>query len=410
MKRVVFCMAILAISASIFANGLSLNSIGPKALGMGGAFIGLADDPTAIYWNPAGLVGQPSGILLAVTDIIPFASYKWEYPAFGIDYDAEAEVKHYVAPNIFFNYNLDNWSLGFGAYAPAGLGAEWDEEDFGGKMMSKIGVINFSPAIAYTLVEGFYIGAAANIYYGMFEMDKYEAPVNTSQELDGMGYGAAFGLKFLGGDKFSLGLSYKTPFTIAFEGDGEMIDPQAGTIKWDKVEADLEWPMWLGFGVAYKIKDNWTLTFDAQYYNWSTLEEIVEEIEFVHPLAGEMTMKDTLEMKWRDKVQFRFGTEYEINDYFSILGGYYFDPAPAPDKTNNILFPSSTNHVITTGFIYDNNQFNVKFGIEYLFGNERDISDDLVNPLNPLEGFKNAMPGKHKMDVFAFSLGVGYNF
>jgi hypothetical protein len=29
--------------------------IGPKARGMGGAFVGLADDPSAIYWNPAGL-------------------------------------------------------------------------------------------------------------------------------------------------------------------------------------------------------------------------------------------------------------------------------------------------------------------------------------------------------------------
>jgi hypothetical protein len=29
--------------------------IGAKARGMGGAFIGLADDPSALYWNPAGL-------------------------------------------------------------------------------------------------------------------------------------------------------------------------------------------------------------------------------------------------------------------------------------------------------------------------------------------------------------------
>jgi hypothetical protein len=29
--------------------------IGAKARGMGGAFVGLADDPSAVYWNPAGL-------------------------------------------------------------------------------------------------------------------------------------------------------------------------------------------------------------------------------------------------------------------------------------------------------------------------------------------------------------------
>ena len=33
-------------------------SVGIRALGMGGAFVGVADDSTAVYWNPAGL---PSG-------------------------------------------------------------------------------------------------------------------------------------------------------------------------------------------------------------------------------------------------------------------------------------------------------------------------------------------------------------
>ncbi len=39
------------------AQNLNLNSTGPgsRAMAMGGAFIGVADDATAVYWNPAGL-------------------------------------------------------------------------------------------------------------------------------------------------------------------------------------------------------------------------------------------------------------------------------------------------------------------------------------------------------------------
>jgi hypothetical protein len=39
--------------------------VGARALGMGGAFVAVADDPSAVFWNPAGLVsGQPAGVTI----------------------------------------------------------------------------------------------------------------------------------------------------------------------------------------------------------------------------------------------------------------------------------------------------------------------------------------------------------
>ncbi|MCK4308154.1 UPF0164 family protein, partial [candidate division WOR-3 bacterium] len=39
----------------IYLNEFMELGVGARALGMGNAFVGLADDPTAFYWNPAGL-------------------------------------------------------------------------------------------------------------------------------------------------------------------------------------------------------------------------------------------------------------------------------------------------------------------------------------------------------------------
>ena len=37
--------------------------VGPRSKAMGGAFVGVADDVSAIYWNPAGLAKLPDNSL-----------------------------------------------------------------------------------------------------------------------------------------------------------------------------------------------------------------------------------------------------------------------------------------------------------------------------------------------------------
>ena len=44
-----------AVASSVAAQ--SLETVGTRAQGMGGAFVGVADDASAVYWNPAGLAG-----------------------------------------------------------------------------------------------------------------------------------------------------------------------------------------------------------------------------------------------------------------------------------------------------------------------------------------------------------------
>lgn len=41
------------------ASGQSFEAVGPRALGMGGAFVAVANDSSATWWNPAGLASGP---------------------------------------------------------------------------------------------------------------------------------------------------------------------------------------------------------------------------------------------------------------------------------------------------------------------------------------------------------------
>ena len=62
MTRLAVLVLLLAL-ASVPAEAQQIfESVGTRALGMGGAFVAVADDASAVWWNPAGLiVGQPFG-------------------------------------------------------------------------------------------------------------------------------------------------------------------------------------------------------------------------------------------------------------------------------------------------------------------------------------------------------------
>ncbi len=50
-------LVLLALAWAVPARAQSFDTLGIRAQGMGGAFVGVADDASAVWWNPAGLAG-----------------------------------------------------------------------------------------------------------------------------------------------------------------------------------------------------------------------------------------------------------------------------------------------------------------------------------------------------------------
>ena len=51
------CVAVLPAVAENYTGDFLTNGVGGRALGLGGAYVSIADDATATYWNPAGIAG-----------------------------------------------------------------------------------------------------------------------------------------------------------------------------------------------------------------------------------------------------------------------------------------------------------------------------------------------------------------
>jgi long-chain fatty acid transport protein len=411
-------IAILLLAAGIvFPNGLSLNSIGPKGFGMGGAFVGLANDYTAIYWNPAGLTQmQKNFVGIFATDIIPMGTYKFKFDPAHIDVDAKSKTNHYISPNLmgFYHFSFaENFTFGLGVYIPAGIGSEWNGNDLvalsGSKdveWMSKIGVINISPALAYKFSDQFSLGIALNIFYGMFDLKRPGGGgMQYDESSNGFGYGVTFGGLYKPNEQLSLGASIRTKTNVKMSGTAKN-PAMAGTGATESdFDRDVAWPLWIAGGIAYRPMDKLVITFDVQFSQWSKSEnEFTTTYANTHWMAA-LTPGDNNKfiLHWSDATQVRLGASYSVDENLDLRAGIYTDPAPAPIETYNILFPSISYTGIALGAGYKINSFVFDLGVEYLFGKDREVQ--LLYP-----SIDKRMAGTHGMDIPAWSLGVGYEF
>ncbi|MBI5326583.1 MAG: outer membrane protein transport protein [Ignavibacteriae bacterium] len=405
-----------------FGNGLSLNSIGPKSLGMGGAFIGLADDYTAVYWNPAGITNLDKMQIAAfVTDIIPSSTYKYVAANGMTIADAKSKTNHYISPNLAGYIPLMKGDLvvGLGAYAPAGLGAEWDGSELKAfqsptdsntyNWKSFIRVFNISPVVAYKINDMISVGASLNLYYGMFDLEQYSS-AQYKESSTGLGFGGSLGILIKPAKIINIGLSFKTENNIKFEGtaNNPALTKVPNTPAETDFSRDVSWPLWFGGGIAFFPIENLTLALDFQYSMWSKTEDSIVT-DYKNPNWKTYAAKSSvIYLLWKDALQIRFGVQYDLSKEFALRLGYYYDPAPAPFNTLTILFPSQTYNTFTIGASYKlSNQFNIDFGAEYLMGTERDIpAGDLENPDPDYNKNYHAMPGKHNTNIIAVSLGL----
>ena len=97
--QIATCAVLCAVLLPAGANGQVFDVVGTRASGMGGAFVGVADDASAVYWNPAGLAaGSYFSLVLdggereAIPDVGPRGSKRSSFlvsatiPALGLSY------------------------------------------------------------------------------------------------------------------------------------------------------------------------------------------------------------------------------------------------------------------------------------------------------------------------------------
>ncbi|MDA3813440.1 MAG: hypothetical protein PF570_04220 [Candidatus Cloacimonetes bacterium] len=342
MKLKLLYIFIILIGSSFSFAQLDLNlgpdwnftGVGARAAGMGGAFIGVADDATAISWNPAGLtqLDKPEASIVGrgLTE-----RYEVDFDYAAETYDDEHGILNFLSGVYPFEFSGRQFVAALGVQRQLDLYSYFHEEFYEESGVDTVEYLNetFSDGGTSTITIGFAnrlasifsLGVAANLWVGeaYFEsnnmVDEHFTDYDYYRDYHDKSDWTFSSINFVVGAMFDLnysnnpiplkiGLVAKTPFDLSVDEEftlEEYSDSNSVIYDPDPVESSnsytLGMPLMFGIGVSYRFGDNLTLSVDMESRKFSetTLKEDYEEL----------TGNDE-EMENLDLNQLRFGAEY----------------------------------------------------------------------------------------------------
>jgi len=435
MKRIhliLFIVILLFFPASKgWSNGLFLNSVGARAMAMGGAFVGIAGDISSIYWNPAGISQiQTTTFGFAPTVFSPSTTYDWDSRGISAENLAKDAFKGMAA--VAFPITK-GWTGGFALYSPLDFRTEWSgqqiAEVFGDTSQrirkNTIYAWTFAAAAAWQVNEKLSLGAALELHYGRFDNERYQGYMETgavpyrriifieslAEKTKGIGLSGTLGLQYQASDKLNLGFALKIPGCMWYKGQGSSSNHL--DLDWVSVlRRNLTLPLSVRGGASFKPAPALTLTADIHYTLWSMLDKITDR--YADPLWDMLFITSDSNKKylnWKDTLQLRVGMEYLIGPT-ALRVGFYTDPAASPDSTNNLMFYDVSQNFITAGLGFEGKAIrlygvHIDVGFEYGLEGSRTISEDSVMT-DP--AFEHAVAGTYRQQDMGIAVAFSYQF
>jgi long-chain fatty acid transport protein len=383
---------------------------GAKSAGMGTAFVAIADDPSAIVHNPAGIT-QLTGTNTYGGTTFLFPSTTYTNPS-GQSEDTKFQV--FFPPNLFLVSDLKtkDMRLGIGIYSLLGIGGrKWSKDGLTRFSSTKsfIATLSVNPTIAYQVLPS--LSIALGLDY-MLARNEAERMIDQSLfgardgefnlKADGDGWGYNIGILFTPNKQLSLGLAYRSKIKVDFSGDVELrniappIQPLFGGSDFrTDISSESTFPQIVSFGIAYRPTEKWTLGFDVEWVEWSSFHRSDLDFEDEVPQAGFTDTSTPLD--WKDIWTIKVGAEYKVNERLALRGGYAHSDTSVPDHTLDASNPDSKQHNVSVGFGYKFKKIDIDFFYMAGFYEDRKVRNNILS-------------GEYKNFCHFVGFGIGKRF
>lgn len=318
-----YCGSVLVftvfISGVLTAQDWNIIGAGTRAEGMGGAFIGVANDVTALMWNPAGLSQltrpEASVVLSYVerkTEVSSSHGAGYEYT--GYEYTLIQSHRNMNFAGVAVPFSLGTISV----VAAAAFQRQLDLNAIETYFNNKGGVSTFSPGISIRMSPVFAVGAAANFWTGTGTMSGegyrtgYSYTITSPNKGFNMVFGAMLDLNALSHPlPVKFGLTIRTPFTLKSDGiehysyNNDHPDEEYANKQF------VQMPLMVGMGTSIRITEQLTVSAEYEIRLYGDREITIGNDHYYYIGVYVETSKSESESR-RDLHQLRAGAEYMI--------------------------------------------------------------------------------------------------
>src|SRR5580658_9667103 len=161
----------------LFANGFGILNQDAFATARGQAFVATADNPSAIYYNPAGMAQLDGDNLRGgVCGIDLNTAYSPSDGAVNAGTTYHSAYHYAAIPQGFYTHTFENspLTLGLGVYAPYGGNIDWPQ-DTGFRVVATEGrlfYLSINPALALKVSPHFLLGAGLIANYVNLDLEQ----------------------------------------------------------------------------------------------------------------------------------------------------------------------------------------------------------------------------------------------
>jgi long-chain fatty acid transport protein len=389
------------------ALGIRIADQDAEATARGNAFVATADNPSAVYYNPAGIT-QLKGLQarLGVYAVAPGAHYRS-----GAGPESDTKDRWEAAPQLYATWTpKEHWlSVGLGMYTPYGLSLKWPEPTGFETLAIKgrITYITVNPVVAVQPHPRLSVAAGPTINLSDTELLQRKAAFLGGNLLefkgDGTDYGFNAGVRWQVHERHVLGATYRSATGIRYDGTvtGFLTPFASGA------NARLGFPQHVAVGWSFRPTEKWNLEFNADWTDWDRVDTVT--------LNDRSGASAALPFRWQSSWFYEWGVTRQLPRGFFVSGGYIFSENSVPDRGFNPLVPDSDRHVFSLGVGRRAGAWSWALSYQAAYGPARTVTGS-PTPTFTLPGGApvplsiQTANGRYDSLSHALALSVGYSF